>query len=143
MEVLDIEAKELTKIINNLAEKPGGTLRFYGKWYRRPYDNYHMISECIFKDGILDINFDAGETIKIWNPNNIIFNTKELIIKHSTCVEFIRYNFGEKQTKENLLIDRYFGGESIHSPLKNVKVYKKIVNHDYPAVEVLKYSSKG
>jgi len=31
--------------------------------------------ECIFKDGILDIKFDTGETLKIWNPNNSFLTT--------------------------------------------------------------------
>lgn len=138
MEVLAIEAKKLAKKINNLAEKPGGTFRFYGEWFGRPYDNYHAMTECIFKDGILEFKFNAGEKIRIWNPDNIIFNKKELIIQHSTCVEFIRYNYGKAQTKENLLIDRYAEGELITSTLKSGKVHKKIVNHDHPAVELLK-----
>lgn len=132
-----MKAKELTKIINNLEEKPGGTLRFYGEWFGRPYDNYHKILECSFKNGILDIKFDAGETLNVWNPNNIIFNNNELIIKDSTCVEFFRYYYGKPQTKENLIIDRYSNGELINPSIKSGKVYKKIFKQGYPAVELL------
>ena len=99
-----MKAEKLTKIINYLEEKPGGSLRLYGEWFGRPNDNYHKILLCIFKDGILKIKFDAGETIKIWNPNNITFNNNELIIKDSTCVEFLRYYYGKPQTKENSII---------------------------------------
>jgi len=132
-----MEANEFTKEINNLEEKPGGTLRFYGEWFGRPYDNYHKILECVFKDGILEIKFDAGETIRIWNPNNIILNKNELIIKDSTCVEFLRYHYGKPQKKENLIIDRYSNGELINPSIKNVKVYNKIITQGYPAVELL------
>jgi len=38
-----MEVKELTKIINKLEVKPGGTLRFYGERFGKPYDNYHKI----------------------------------------------------------------------------------------------------
>lgn len=138
MEVLFIDAKELSKIINDLAVKPGGTLRFYGEWFGRPYDNYHKILECVFKDEILYIKFDAGETIKIWNPNNIILNNDELIIKNSTCVEFLRYDYDKQLTKE-LKIDRYSDEEFMNLYLQSGEVYKKPVKHDYPAFELLKY----
>jgi len=134
-----IKAKEMTKIINNLEEKPGGTLRLYGEWFGRPYDNYHKISKCIFEDEILNIIFDTGETIKIWNPNHITFNNNELIINDSTCVELYRYYYGKPQTKENLIIDRYTIGESINSSIKSVQNYKGVLKQGYPAVELLKY----
>ncbi|WP_017754960.1 hypothetical protein [Calidifontibacillus oryziterrae] len=132
-----MEADEAVKIINNLDEKPGGTLRFYGEWFGRPYDNYHKILECSFNDGILIIKFDAGELIKIWNPNKIIFNHKELTIKESICVEFIRYYYGKPQTSENLIIDRYSNGEISNTSIKVGKVNDKIINRSYPAVELL------
>ena len=132
-----MEAMEFIKEINNLEEKPGGTLRFYGEWFGRPYDNYHKILECVFRDGILEIKFDAGETIRIWNPNNIILNKNELIIKDSTCVEFLRYHYGKTQKKENLIIDRYSNGELINPSIKNGKIYNKIITQGYPAVELM------
>lgn len=134
-----MEAKELTELINNLEEKPGGTLRFYGEWFGRPYDNYHKILECIFRNGILEIKFDAGEGIKIWSPFNIIFNDNELIIKDSTCVEFLRYYYGKPQTKENLIINRYSNGELINPSIKSGKVYQKMIQQGYPAFELLQY----
>lgn len=134
-----MEVKELIKIITNLEEKPGGTLRFYGEWFGRPYDSYHKISECILKDEILTIKFEAGETIIIWNPNHIIFSSNELIIKDSTCVEFVRYDYGQPQTKENLRIDRYSNGKVLHPSIKTGKVYNKMIKQGYPAVELLKY----
>lgn len=132
-----MEADEFTKIINNLKEKPGGTLRFYGDWIGRPYDNYHKILECSFKDGILDITFDAGEMIKILNPSNIIFNDNKLIIKDSNCVDFLRYGYGKPQTEENLIINRYSIGELTNPSIKSRKAYKKIIKQGYPAVELL------
>lgn len=134
-----MEVKELTKTINSLEEKPGGALRFFGEWFGRPYDNYHQILQCFFKDRILDIKFETGEAIKIWNPSNIIFNNRELVIKYSTCVEFLRYDYGKRQTKEYLIIDRYSVNEIINPFIKNGKVYKKIIKQGYPAVELIKY----
>ncbi|MFC4557288.1 hypothetical protein ACFO3D_03560 [Virgibacillus kekensis] len=95
-----MKAEKLSKTITNLDVKPGGTLRFYGNWLGRPYDNYHKILECSFNDEILHLKFDAGEQLKIWNANKIVFNAKELLIYESTCVEFIRYPYGGHKQKK-------------------------------------------
>lgn len=137
IEVIFMEVDDFIKIINNLKEKPGGTLRFYGEWFGRPYDNYHKVVECRFSDGILAIKFDAGELIKIWNPKNIIFKDNELIIRDSTCVEFIRYYYGKPKTEENMIIDRYSSGELTNPSIKCGKVYNKMIKRSYPAVELL------
>ncbi|QFT87396.1 hypothetical protein FIU87_01915 [Bacillus sp. THAF10] len=134
-----MNAVKLAKTITNLDVKPGGTLRFYGKWFARPYDNYHKILECSFDDGILHFKFDVGEQLKIWNPNKIVFNDKELIIKESLCVEFIRYPYGEPQTEENLIIDRYSDGQISNNSFKGGKVLDKLLDRNYPAVELLSY----
>jgi len=132
-----MDANEFSKIINFLKEKPGGTLRFYGEWLGRPYDNYHKILECNFNEGILIIKFYDGELIKIWNPNNIVFNDNELIINESTSVEFIRYYYGKPKTDVNSIINRYSNGEFPKQSVETGKVYNKIINRSYPAVELL------
>lgn len=132
-----MDAKKLTKIINSLEEKPGGTIRIFGEWFGRPYDNYHKILECIYKDEILDLKFDTGETISVWNPNHIMFNNNELIIKDSTYVEFLRYDYGKPKSKENVIRDRYINGEVRNLYKEYGKVYQKMIKPDYPAFELL------
>lgn len=102
-----MNAEKFTEIINALEEKPVGTLRFYGEWFGRPYDNHHKITGCCFKEDILKIKFDAGETVNISKPDNIIFNDKELLIQDSIGVELSRYPYGKPHTDEFLIRDRY------------------------------------
>jgi hypothetical protein len=132
-----LKAEELSERITNLNVKPGGTLRFYGKWFGRPYDNYHRILECSFYNGILTFKFDADEQLKIWNPNKIVFNDKELIIKESSRIEFIRYSYGEPQTKENSIIDSYSNGQISNTSIKSGKVYYNLIELNHPAVELI------
>ena len=139
MEALLVNVKKFTKIINNLEEKPGGTLRLYGEWFGRPFDNYHKILECMFKDRILHIIFETGEKIKVWNPDKITFNNSELMIKDSTCVEFLRYYQGKPQIEENLIIDRYSNDALINSSIKSGMFYKKFIKKGYPAVELFSF----
>lgn len=134
-----LKAEKLCKTISSLEVKPVGTLRFYGKWFGRPYDNFHKVLESNFNEEILHFKFDAGEQLKIWNPNKIVFNGKELIIKESSCVEFIRYPYGESQTEENLIIDRYSNRQISNNLIKSGKVYNKFIDENYPAVELLSH----
>lgn len=134
-----MKAEKLSKIITNLDVKPGGTLRFYGKWFGRPYDNYHKVLECSFHNGILNFKFDTGEQLIMWNPNKIEFNDKALIINQSSCVEFLRYSYGNSQAEENLIIDRYSNAEISNTSIKSRKVYNKFIDQSYPAVELLSY----
>ncbi|MCF6137759.1 hypothetical protein [Pseudalkalibacillus berkeleyi] len=134
-----MKAEKLCNTITNLDVKPGGTLRFYGKWFGRPYDNYHKVIECSFNDGILQFIFDAGEQLKIWNPNKIVFNYNKLVIKESSCVDFIRYPYGEPHTDENLVIDRYSNRQIFNNSIKSGKVCYQLLDENYPAVELLSY----
>src|SRR5699024_10519462 len=125
------DAKEITRLINQLEEKPGGTLRIFGEWFGRPYDNYHKISECTYKDEILKMTFDTGETIKIWEPSHIIFNANELIFKGSTCVEFSRYDYGKPRTNENVIINRYTNNEESNLSIESGQIYQKNAKEGY------------
>ena len=120
-----MDAKKFSDIINDLEEKPRGTLRFFGKWFGRPYDNHHEILKCHFKEEVLEIEFDAGETVKISEPEDFSFNDDSILIHDAAYVELSRYAYGSPQTDENLIIDRYSE--------KDVETTEKI-NH--PAFEL-------
>ena len=121
-----MDAKKFTDMINDLEEKPAGTLRFFGKWFGRPYDNHHKILKCHVKEEILEIEFDAGETVKISEPEDIILNDEGMFIHDAAYVELSRYAYGSTQTDENLIIDR--------DSLKDGETSDKI---NYPAFELL------
>ncbi|WP_458947470.1 hypothetical protein [Oceanobacillus sp. CAU 1775] len=132
-----MDPKKLTNLINSLEEKPGGTIRIFGEWFGRPYDNYHKILECIYKDEILDIKFDTSETIRVWNPNHIMFKNNELIIEDSTYVEFLRFDYGKPKSKENVIREIYINGEVSNPDKEYGKVHQNMVKPDYPAFELL------
>ena len=132
-----MDAKEFTKFINQLEEKPGGTIRIFGEWFGRPYDNYHKISVCTYQDNILKMSFDTGETIKLWEPSHIVFNANELTIKGSTCVEFFRYDYGKPRTNKNVIVDRYTNDVVSNLSIESGQIYQRTMKKGYPAVELL------
>ena len=46
-----------------------GTLRFWGQWFGRPYDNIHTITGASSDRDALVVNFDNGETLLILRPS--------------------------------------------------------------------------
>lgn len=125
-----MNSEEFFDLINKIKVKPAGTLRFYGEWFGRPYDNYHLLTDCLLEDGILTLIFDQGERIKIWNPNKISLNNKELKIKKAECVDFIRNINGKTDTEEtSLIVDRYVSNNQKIFPHSG-KIYKKLINNE-------------
>src|SRR5699024_5377090 len=134
-----LEAEKLCETILHHDVKPGGTMRFYGDWFGRPYDNYHKIVTCKFFDGILYITFNTGQQLKIYNPDEIEMNEKELIIHQSECVEFFRHPIESTRTEGNWIVDRYGTGKMTGNSMNDGKVYQKQIDENYPAFELLSY----
>ena len=87
----------------------GGTIRIWGKWFGKPYDNFHIIKEIKFYENKnqLEIIFDEKETLTIIKPSKIIIEDKELKIHSADQIRFEWYLYGEKQTEENLKFETF------------------------------------
>lgn len=52
--------------------KTGGTLRFWGEWFGRPYDNFHKPVNSEFSENMLIIRFENGEKCTVYDPSEIV-----------------------------------------------------------------------
>ena len=59
----------------------GGTMCFYGEWFGRPYDNFHRIIKANYENDCLNIYFEKGEILSVFNPIKIINEEKRFEIK--------------------------------------------------------------
>ena len=66
----------------------GGTLRFYGQWYGRPYDNFHRFINATSEGNCLILEFDNGDVLRVWDPEEVSAGTS-LLIEKASGVEFI------------------------------------------------------
>jgi hypothetical protein len=48
-------AKDITEILPHVKR---GILRFWGKWFGRPFDNYHWLVACDANDDCLRLRFN-------------------------------------------------------------------------------------
>jgi hypothetical protein len=56
---------QLNKALPNIKS---GTLRFWGEWFGRPYDNMHTLVRCEYAHDVLTLYFNEGEVLSVWNP---------------------------------------------------------------------------
>lgn len=69
----------------NIATK-GGTMCFFGEWFGRPYDNFHKIIKANYENDCLNIYFDRGEILSVFNPLEIINEENCFQIKKASKV---------------------------------------------------------
>jgi len=86
-----------------------GTLRFWGEWFGRPMDNYHIIVNVQFtpQENILILTFNEGETLAVWNPLNINSDSSEFYIRSATKIRWEWFSYGHPQINQNSYYKQY------------------------------------
>ncbi len=92
---------------------PLGTLRFYGDWFGRPYDNCHVAKELTYFNDILSIKFADTYEIKICNPKMIEVQVKSFLVHKADCVTFEYGMYGNPNEKKIRFIRYVDDGEYI------------------------------
>lgn len=113
----------------------GGSLRFFGEWFGRPYDNYHKIEQVTFEDNILTLYFDKGEVLTVKEPTNISNNENSLIIFNAKEVIWEYTPYGTTINKKIVYIN--YANKRI---IKRIDINEKIIPFENQiAVECLSY----
>lgn len=81
-----------------------GTLRFWGDWFGRPYDNYHKVVAVDHdtNKSVLVICFDNDEKCIVYEPIDIISNKNEFHITKATKIVWEWYFYGKEHIPQNL-----------------------------------------
>lgn len=102
------------KIIIDLMKKnisclKKGTLKFWGEWFGRLMDNYHIIVNVQFnaQENILTFTFNESETLTIWNPVYINSDSSEFNIRIATKIRWEWYSYGQPKTHQNVYYNQY------------------------------------
>jgi hypothetical protein len=81
-----------------------GTLRFWGEWFGRPYDNIHQIVDCDAQHEVLHIQFNEGESLYLWSPQQAELDHRMFRIQSAARVRWEWFAYGRPKTDQN----RYF-----------------------------------
>jgi hypothetical protein len=78
-----------------------GTLRFWGSWFGRPYDNWHQIVDCAAEGEILRLRFNEGEVLSVFSPRNTSIDEHTFRIDDADRVRWEWFYYGRTKTPEN------------------------------------------
>ncbi len=92
-------ANDVSAILPNVNS---GTLRSWGQWFGRPYDNVHQLVECHASDDCLRLHFDGGEALSVWNPSEVLIDESTFRIGSATALRWTSFYYGRPKTPENL-----------------------------------------
>jgi hypothetical protein len=79
-----------------------GSLRFWGDWFGRPYENGHRLIACDATDDCLRLHFNEDETLAVWNPIDVEITTDAFRIGNATALRWTWYSYGGPKEPENL-----------------------------------------
>jgi hypothetical protein len=79
-----------------------GSLRIWGQWFGRPYDNVHTISGAKAVDDALVLSFHGGETLTIYKPERSVFDNDVFRVALASRVRWEWYYYGRSRSPENL-----------------------------------------
>jgi hypothetical protein len=77
-------------------------LRFFGDWFGKPYDNYHIIVSSEAEGDMLSVGFNENERLTVWNPNGFVTDRKTFRIATAQRVRWEWYLYGRRRIPENL-----------------------------------------
>jgi len=82
----------------------GGSLCFFGHWFGKPYDNYHLLEVANFDipTNTMTLAFNEKETLTICNPQDIYEYENKLTIGSADKIYWGWFSYGKPQTDDNL-----------------------------------------
>lgn len=120
--------------------KSGGTLRFWGEWFGRPYDNLHKVRTAQFDTTTheLFIYFDY-EVLQIKQPHGICNTEREFYVHDAKEILWQWHSYGEptSKDKQNIIIYKKNADGTFSKSYKGTK--KPFLPTESKAVELLSY----
>lgn len=92
-------AAELSALID---EVKSGTLRMFGGWFGRPWDNIHVARSVQTAGFDLIVTFNEGEELTISNPANWEFSRDLFRVRQASRVKWRWYYYGRPKEPGNL-----------------------------------------
>jgi hypothetical protein len=103
------EAGQMALLIKqHLPDIEPGTLRFWGEWFGRPYDNQHRLITCEAQDGLLRLHFNEGEVLSITAPKELhvgpsrLHSQPILRIREADRIRWAWFYYGRPRVAANL-----------------------------------------
>lgn len=128
-------ADAINKLLPNIKV---GTLRFFGVWFGRPYDNWHRVVRADAKDNVLTITFNEGETLEITDPTAYTYSSNQFDIRKAHKVVWKWHSYGMPKTDANLYYYEFEANDSAVTMMTNVNWFteEQVPQFEEPAVKM-------
>lgn len=132
----EIMANAIQEVLSSVKT---GSLRFWGEWFGRPYDNQQKIVSVGVTDEALHMLFDEGERLSIQGPNGLDLSPNQFRIRNAKCVRWEWYLYGHSKTPENLRFMEFTKSPNGVFGTSNGQWLSKVLQsyESLPAVEIL------
>lgn len=95
------ELDEIAARLEAASPPPAGTLRVFGDWFGRPYDNVHTLVAVDVRAGAVVLGFGDGEELTVFNPANLVMDGVTFRIERADRVRWEWYAYGEAKSPAN------------------------------------------
>ena len=103
-----MSASQIATVINSaLPSLKSGSLRFWGNWFGRPYDNWHRLLRCEANSETVILSFNEGEVLVITNPFEVVIDIDRFSIREASSVRWEWFCYGLPKTIENRRFQEY------------------------------------
>src|SRR5262245_42487608 len=96
-----------TRILALLPALKSGTLRIWGDWFGRPYDNHHRLVGAETDDAALILTFDEDECLSVWHPEGAEIDATVFRIQRASRVRWEWFYYGRPQLPQNRFFLEY------------------------------------
>src|SRR5580704_161436 len=112
------------RIRQALPNVKSGTLRFWGEWFGKPYDNWHQLVRCEAKPDVLRLFFNEDEILSVWAPGRLEVDRSTFRISTADRVRWEWFYYGRPKTASNLYFQDFVRSSAGISATTNVDWYK-------------------
>ena len=119
---------ELERLADRIRQKlpniKSGTLRFWGEWLGRPYDNCHQLVGCEVEQNVLRLVFNERELLSVWAPSGLEVDHSTFRISTADRVRWEWFYYGRPKTPSNLYFMDFVKSTTGILAMTNVDWYK-------------------
>jgi hypothetical protein len=127
------------RIRKALPEVKKGTLRFWGVWFGRPYDNWHTLLRCDAAQHVLRLYFNEDEVLSVWSPRRLTVGKSTFRISQADRVRWEWFYYGRPKAASNLCFLDFVRSAAGITASTNDESFTQYVRPSRwkPAVEIL------
>jgi hypothetical protein len=132
-------AKIVDQIQRALPRVKRGSLRFWGNWLGRPYDNSHSLVGCEAQQDILRMHFHEDEVLTVWFPKRFTLDDSTFRINDAERVRWEWFYYGRPKTDANRFFRDFMktGETVVASTNASWHTLEMKMDLSLPAVEIL------